>query len=126
MSAARQTILESNGFEANAFDATTASFEQSRPLGDHARRLQHDAETLSAEIRGTAVDLELYVAHHLTRRPFTTLGTAAVVGYVLGGGLTSRLTFLLLGPTARLVATLALSELAGRAQNDPILRPRTF
>jgi len=80
-------------------------------VSDHGRRVQHDPATLAAELRGTAAGVERYLAEQVNRRPFGTLGAAAGIGYVLGGGLDSRLTIAIVGAAARLVAGLAVREL---------------
>ena len=88
--------------------------QDSRSLGDHGRQIYHDAATLAAEVRGTTADLERYLIEQVEERPYTTLGVAAGVGYVLGGGLSSRLTVVLLGAATRLVTVLAVRELGAR------------
>jgi hypothetical protein len=89
-----------------------------RSLEDHGRRIHHDAATLAAELRGTATDLERYLTDQVKRRSYSTLGVVAGIGYVLGGGLRSRLTVVLLGAATRLVAALAVRELGARILPD--------
>jgi ElaB/YqjD/DUF883 family membrane-anchored ribosome-binding protein len=88
-----------------------------RSAGDHARQIQHDANTLAAEVRRTTVDLERYLRDSVRHRPFTTLSVAAGVGYVLGGGLAARFTMEMLGLATRLAAALAVREIAARSQS---------
>ena len=85
-----------------------------RSIGDHGRQIHHDAATLAAEVRGTTADLERYLTDQVKRRPYSTLGVAAGIGYVLGGGLSSRLTVVLLGAATRLATALAVRELGAR------------
>ena len=86
---------------------------------DHGRQIRHDAATLAADVRGTAADLERYLTDQVKRRPYGTLGVAAGVGYVLGGGLSSRLTVMLVGTVTRLAAAFAVHELDARiSQRD--------
>jgi hypothetical protein len=73
-----------------------------------------DAATLAAEIRGTTADLERYLTDQVERRPYSTLGVAAGIGYVLGGGLSSRLTVVLLGAATRVAMALVARELGAR------------
>ena len=63
---------------------------------------------------GAADDLERYLTEQVEERPYITLGVAAGVGYVLGGGLRSRLTAVLLGAATRLAMAVAARELAAR------------
>lgn len=86
----------------------------SRGLGDQGRLIQRDAATLVADVRDAADSLQHFVATQVEERPFTTLGAAAGVGYVLGGGLRSRLTVLLLGAAARVATALIARELGSR------------
>lgn len=88
--------------------------QDARSLGDHGRQIHHDARALAAAVQDAADDLERYVTEQVHRRPYSTLGVAAGVGFVLGGGLRSRLTAVLLGTATRLAMALAARELAAR------------
>jgi hypothetical protein len=85
-----------------------------RSLGDHCRRIHHEAHALAAAVQEATDDLERSLIEQVEERPYTTLGVAAGVGYVLGGGLRSRLTTVLLGAATRLAMALAARELAAR------------
>ena len=86
----------------------------SRSLGNHGREIQHDVQALVAAVQDAADDLQRYLTTQVEQRPYTTLGVAAAVGYVLGGGLRPRLTVALLGTATRLGVALATRELAAR------------
>jgi ElaB/YqjD/DUF883 family membrane-anchored ribosome-binding protein len=88
--------------------------QDSRSLRDHGRQIQHDAEALAAAVRDATDGVQRYLTAQVEQRPFSTLGVAAGVGYVLGGGLSSRLTVVLLGAATRLVTVLAVRELGAR------------
>jgi hypothetical protein len=88
--------------------------QDARSLGDHGRQIHHDAHALAAAVREATDDLERYLTEHVEQRPYTILGVAAGVGYVLGGGLRSRLTAVLLGAATRFAMALAARELAAR------------
>jgi hypothetical protein len=98
-----------------------------RSIGTHARRIQRDAATLAAEVRDTTADVERYLSDRVRNQPYSTLGAAAGVGYVLGGGLRSPLTAVLLGAAARLASVLVVRELAeiGERWNSRAPRPAT-
>ena len=83
-------------------------------LGDHGRQIHHDAHALAAAVQDATDDLECYLTEQVEERPYTTLGVAAGVGYVLGGGIRSRLTAVLLGAATRLATVLAVRELGAR------------
>ena len=92
----------------------------SHALGDHGRQIQHDAEVLAATVREATGGVQRYLATQAEQRPFSTVSVAAGVGYVLGGGLSSRLAVLLLGAATRIAAALVARELSSRiVQNDP-------
>jgi len=99
--------------EPNGAPSGTARQGQ-RSLGDHCRQLYHDAHALGAAVQDASAELERYLTEQVEERPYTTLGVAAGVGYVLGGGLRSRLTAALLGAATRLAMALAARELAAR------------
>jgi ElaB/YqjD/DUF883 family membrane-anchored ribosome-binding protein len=85
-----------------------------RSLGEHCRQIHHDAHALAAAVQEATDDLERSLIDQVEQRPYTTLGVAAGVGFVLGGGLRSRLTAVLLGAAMRLATALAARELAVR------------
>ena len=85
-----------------------------RPLSDHYRQIHHDAGALAAALREAADEVERYVTQQVEERPYATLGVAAGVGYVLGGGLRSRLTAVMLGTATRFAMAMAARELAAR------------
>lgn len=86
-----------------------------RSMSHHAQQLQQSASTLAAEVQSTSVDFERYLTDRVRNRPFSTLGAAAGVGYLVGGGLRTPLTVMLLGAFARLVAAQVVRELSGIA-----------
>lgn len=97
-----------------AGDATPSATREPRSIGEHARRIQRDATSLAAEVRDTRSDLERTLTEQMTDRPWLTLGMAAGAGYLLGGGLRSRLTVVMLGAATRLVTAIAARELGAR------------
>ena len=85
-----------------------------RSLGDQCRQIRHDAHALAHAVQGATDDLERYITAGVEERPYATLGAAAGVGYILGGGLRPRLTAMLLGAATRLAMALAARELTAR------------
>jgi hypothetical protein len=92
----------------------TSPGPDARPLGDHCRQIHHDAHALAAAVQDATNGLEGYLTERVHRRPYVTLGVAAAVGYVLGGGLRSRLTAGLLGAATRVALAVAARELGDR------------
>jgi ElaB/YqjD/DUF883 family membrane-anchored ribosome-binding protein len=88
--------------------------QEARSLSDYGRQIQHDAYALTSTVQDATTGLEGYLAAQVTRHPYGTVGVAAGIGYVLGGGLSSRLTAALLGTATRLAMALAARELGAR------------
>ena len=95
-----------------AAGAAQSSHHDAHSIGDHGRRIRRDAAALAAEVRSTTADLERYLTEEVRRRPYGTLGVAAGIGYVLGGGLSARMTVVLLGTASR-VATALVARAIG-------------
>lgn len=85
-----------------------------RALGDHARQIHHDAEALAATVRDATDGVQRYLTVQVEQRPLGTLGVAAGIGYVLGGGLSTRLTVVLLSAVTRVATALVARELGSR------------
>jgi len=114
----KATASNANG----ATDAEWTFVETPHSAGDHARKIQHDATTLVGELQRTTVDLERYLTERVRHRPYVTLSVAAGVGYMIGGGLATRLTVVLLGIATRLATAVAMREVAERLDAQ-VLRP---
>lgn len=87
---------------------------EARLLSDYGRQIQHDAYALTSAVQDLTTGVEGYLTARVTGYPYGTLGVAAAIGYVLGGGLSSRLTSALLGTATRLAMALAARELGAR------------
>lgn len=110
----------------HSFPGGGPSALERRSLGSHVRQIRSDTRTLVAEIASTTADLERTLADNARLRPYSTLSVAAGLGYVLGGGLRSQFTVVILGVAARLVTAIAvrqLGELAVRVQSSPRPEP---
>jgi len=97
-----------------AASGTEPPFQDARSIGDHGRRIHHDAEALVGGVRDATDGVQRYLTTQVEQRPFSTLGVAAGVGYVLGGGLSARLTVFLLGAATRVATALVARELGSR------------
>ncbi len=80
---------------------------QWRPLHEHARQIKRDADALAGALESAAHDLERHLQGQVDQRPYSTLAVAAGVGYVVGGGLTTRLTNFLSGTATKLAMAMA-------------------
>jgi ElaB/YqjD/DUF883 family membrane-anchored ribosome-binding protein len=85
-----------------------------RSLAEHGRQIQHDAEALAEAVRDATGGVQRYLTARVEQRPLSTLGVAAGVGYLLGGGLGSRLTGVLLGTATRVATALVAREVGAR------------
>jgi len=88
-------------------------------LADSGRRIQQDASRLATHVQDLGSDIEGFLAGQVRERPYATLAAAAGVGYVLGGGLGSRLTLLAFGVATRLAMAMAARELGSLSMGMP-------
>lgn len=88
--------------------------------GAEARRqVVEDARALASDLQDALGQTRSELRHHLERHPYLTLGMVAAAGYVLAGGLASRLTAVALGAGGRVATAVIARELAGgSAQHD--------
>jgi len=105
------TMGDAGNGAANANEGQPHDFDT---LGDYGRQVHHDAAALAATVRDATNAVERYLTAQVEQRPFSTLGVAAGLGYVLGGGLSSRLTVVLLGAATRVATALVARELGAR------------
>ncbi len=80
-------------------------------LADRGRQLQGDAQKLVGHVQEARSELQTFLTDSVRDRPVATLAAAAGVGYVLGGGLSSRLTVLMFGVATRFALAVAAREM---------------
>jgi hypothetical protein len=81
-----------------------------------------DREFMTAVEEGAA-ELNRFLREQMIRRPYATMGRGAVLGYALGGGLTIRMSALLLRAAARVAMVRAVQELMPSCRkDDPSIR----
>ncbi len=83
-----------------------------RSIIDRGRQINQDAHALVADLQEAADAAQHFIADEMKRKPYTTLAVAAGIGYVLGGGLSSRATGFLISTGARLAIAIAARQLA--------------
>jgi ElaB/YqjD/DUF883 family membrane-anchored ribosome-binding protein len=81
-------------------------------LTETGRQIRGDAQNLVSHVSEAGTELQSYVTDMVRERPLATLGVAAGIGFLLGGGLTSRLTVLALGAGTRFAFALAAKEMS--------------
>lgn len=103
----------------------TSAPRESLSLAEHGRQIQHDAEALAGAVEEATAGVQRYLTAQVEQRPLTTLGVAAGVGYVLGGGLSARLTVVLLGAATRLATAVVAREIGNRVLQSGAASPGT-
>jgi ElaB/YqjD/DUF883 family membrane-anchored ribosome-binding protein len=81
-------------------------------LTETGRQIRGDAQNLVSHVSEAGTELQSYVTDMVRERPLATLGVAAGIGFLLGGGLTTRLTVLALGAGTRFAFALAAKEMS--------------
>ena len=87
-------------------------------LTAHLHELQHETEALLTTLDRASNELAAAVRTQMERNPYAVLGMAAGVGYVLGGGLPSRLTRLLFMLGGRFGFEYVSRELSSRLHQE--------
>jgi len=87
-------------------------------LMDTGRQIQADARNLATHVQEAGSDLERFIGEQVRQRPYAALAASAGIGYVLGGGLSSKLTVLLLGMATRFGMAVAAREIGNWAGQD--------
>jgi hypothetical protein len=75
------------------------------------QRVRQEVSGFTAEIEEGLGDLERFVRDQLARRPYTTLGAASGLGYVLGGGVPVALGRMLFALGGRLAFVMLAQRL---------------
>jgi len=93
----------------------------SRPvrIQERGREAYRDAQHLASTLEQAVDEIGQFLREQAEQRPYASLATAAATGYVLGGGVPSRLTGFLFGLGSRLAVEMFLRELIGDAARQP-------
>lgn len=91
---------------------------ETRSIAEAGRQVGREARNLVSTARTAASELERSLRRRMEERPLATLATAAGCGYVVGGGLSPRITKLLFTVTAQLAAMAFLREIMPRGLTD--------
>ena len=83
-------------------------------LQARVQEIGDEARALGSSLESTVHDIEATLRTQMEHRPYAMLAAAAGVGYVLGGGLPSRLTGLLIGLGSRILLETAARNLTAR------------
>ena len=88
-----------------------------KELQARVEQISTEARALGSTVETTYRDVEATLRTHMDEHPYALLAAAAGVGYVLGGGVPSRLTSLLLGIGTRMMMEYAARDLTTRLAN---------
>jgi len=94
------------------------SIPSAHELAAQTQRVREDVVALAGAVRQATHGWEAVLRDRLERRPYATLALAAGIGYVLGGGLPTSLTRLLLGVGGRIAFERALGNFAQSQSSD--------
>jgi ElaB/YqjD/DUF883 family membrane-anchored ribosome-binding protein len=84
-------------------------------LTETGRQIRGDAQNLVTHVSEAGTELQSYVTDMVRERPLATIGVMAGIGYLLGGGLSSRLSVLALGVGTRFAMAVAAREMSSWA-----------
>ena len=99
----------------NGADQQSRSKRSPEIITSAGRQLQTDAQNLVTHASEAGGELQAYLTSQVRERPMTTLAAAAGIGYVLGGGLSSKLTVLMLGVATKMGMAIAAREMSAWA-----------
>src|SRR6266446_5027481 len=83
-------------------------------LWSNTRQVSSDANALVGALEEMASEVEALVQEQIDERPYMTLAAAAAVGFVVGGGLATRMTKALGGIASRVAIAVAAREIGRR------------
>jgi hypothetical protein len=88
-----------------------------RPLRiqERGKEAYKEAQALASTLEQAVDEIGQFLREQAERRPYVSLATAAGIGYVLGGGVPSRLTGFIFGLSSRFAVEMFLRELIGGA-----------
>ena len=94
-----------------------ASRGSTRPLRiqERGKEAYKEAQALASTLEQAVDEIGQFLREQAERRPYVSLATAAGIGYVLGGGVPSRLTGFVFGLSSRFAIEMFLRELIGGA-----------
>jgi len=102
----------------HAHDDAIARRRDNTAWRERSDQIQRGARDVVSAMDDLIVDVERSVRRQLEERPYATLSVAAGVGYVLGGGLASRLTSAALSIATRLATAVIAQEIGARLNAD--------
>ena len=84
-------------------------------LQERGREAYGQAQQLASTLEEAVDEVGQFLREQADRRPYVSVATAAGIGYILGGGVPSRLTGFLFGLGSRFAVEMFLRELIGEA-----------
>ena len=78
---------------------------------EHTAEAKEEVQMLASSLGELSTDVSTYVQEQAKQRPWAVLGVAAAIGYVIGGGLPSRITRAGLSIAMRMGTGMLVSQL---------------
>jgi DNA-binding transcriptional LysR family regulator len=95
----------------------TRSAPRQLRLQERGREAYREARQLASTLEEGVDEIGQFLRDQTERRPYVSVATATAIGYVLGGGVPSRLTGFLFGLGSRFAIEMFLQELIGGSRN---------
>ena len=92
--------------------------EAPQRIEQRGRNAYREAQAATSTFEQVADEIGQFLREQTERRPYVSLAAATGIGYVLGGGIPSRLTGFLFGLGSRFAVGMFLPELIGGATAD--------
>jgi hypothetical protein len=84
-------------------------------IQERGKEAYKEAQALASTVEQAVDEIGQFLREQAEQRPYVSLATAAGIGYVLGGGVPSRLTGFVFGLSSRFAIEMFLRELIGGA-----------
>lgn len=85
---------------------------QDSSWGSSREQISHDARALADSLQGAATSIEEALEQQLRQRPYGTLAIAAGAGYLIGGGLATRINRMAFALAGRIFVGIVAREIA--------------
>ena len=105
-------MAENRNQVSNGADNAAKSAQRgAQSIMNSGRQIQGDVQQLAGHVQETTNELTTLITEQVRERPYTVLATAAGIGYLLGGGLSSKLTLMAFGVATRFAMAMAAKEM---------------
>jgi hypothetical protein len=96
---------------------------QDRPrlerLRERGAGVRRDARVLATDVEQAVEEIHGFLREQLEQRPYAVLAAASGIGYVLGGGLPTRLVRLMFDLGTRVALTALVGQVIPKGETEP-------